>query len=154
MFVEKCRLHAWLDMRTFVLKYFRCLLLFQRLTLHCLQLFWNEILLLHPDLDSSGGVPGDEVVAGDDLVGTIPVLSDVVALSHHAFSPVTVLIVLRHWYLFAFGLFSATNTEELWPGLVVSSCVQASLAGCVVRGRWWWWWLAGTCYCPAAGSEC
>ena len=25
-------------------------------------------LLVHPDLDRAGGVPGDQVVAGDDLV--------------------------------------------------------------------------------------
>ena len=44
------------------------------------------ILLLHPDLDGGGWVPGDEVVAGDDLVWTIPVLSNVVALTHHRWS--------------------------------------------------------------------
>ena len=56
--------------------------------------------------------------------------------SCRALSPVTwlaSLLTLRHLYLFAFGLFSPTYREELWPGLVVSSCVQASQAG-----RGWW----------------
>ena len=49
------------------------------------RLVGNEFLLLHPDLDSSSGVPGDEVVAGNDLVRPIPVLANLVALSHHVY---------------------------------------------------------------------
>ena len=42
----------------------------------------NIFLLFNPKLDCSGGLPGDEVVAGDDLVWTIVVLSHAV-LCHH-----------------------------------------------------------------------
>ena len=41
-------------------------------------------LLVHPDLDRAGGVPGDQVVAGDDLVGAIIVLTGLVLGRHHA----------------------------------------------------------------------
>ena len=40
-------------------------------------------LLLHPDLDGGCGVPGDQVVAGDDLVRAIGVFRAIV-LRHHA----------------------------------------------------------------------
>lgn len=43
-------------------------------------------LLVHPDLDWAGGVPGDQVVAGDDLVGAIVVLAGLVLGRHHALS--------------------------------------------------------------------
>ena len=41
-------------------------------------------LLVHPDLDRAGGVPCDQIVAGDDLVGAIVVLAGLVLGRHHA----------------------------------------------------------------------
>ena len=49
-------------------------------------------LLVHPDLDWAGGVPGDQVVAGDDLVWTIVILAGLVLGRHHALLLVAVLI--------------------------------------------------------------
>ena len=73
----------------------------------------NQILLLHPDLDCTGGIPRDEVVAMDDLIRTISVLS-FVTLRHHDL--VTLVSAVTSLYLFALGLLSPTYTEELATG--------------------------------------
>ena len=52
---------------------------------HLIDLILSFIdLLVHPDLDWAGGVPGNQVVAGDDLVGAIVVLAGLVLGRHHA----------------------------------------------------------------------
>ena len=55
-------------------------------------------LLVHPDLDGAGGVPGDQIVAGDDLVGAIVVLAGLVLGRHHAqfqISSLTIILTQR-----------------------------------------------------------
>ena len=55
-------------------------------------------LLVHPDLHRAGGVPCDQIVAGDDLVGAIVVLAGLVLGRHHAqfqISSLTIILTQR-----------------------------------------------------------